>query len=592
MGRPAGLVSVGSLRWVVSAVNAEVGMSVARRTTPLVLAMLLSVSALATTRPVAAQQPMPMAEATDPPCADSVPPTAQLRPFAVPGPDFRPGGEPVDPPVPTVVLRVRVAAVSAPDAELQYRLIVENTSPAKAHHVAVRNPLPPNVRFVRATPEPDEKPPELIWKLGTLEPNARKEIVLVVVPTGPGDVSNCARVQFEHGQCVTTRVGNAPSPTPSPGPTTPDGKAQLRVRVTGPTPSTVEVGPEITFRTDVTNVGNAVAKGVILTNKLPAGFDFSNSNPSVPGDKGGVVTWTVGDILPGQTRRVSCMVLPKVTGTFAVRAEAQDAAGRTGQASSSVTVGEPKISVVVTGPKVRLVNRPATYQITISNPGTMAATNVVVVSEVTEGMSLVSATGGGRLSEERRRFDKMLNRDVSYQEVRWALGTLPPGERRVLQMVLKTSNSGRLDHRVLVTADHLEQRADVQTEFEEATGLTSEVEGSVNVIEVGGKMTYRVRAINQGDAPAKNIGVTVVVPEQMMVLKDRLDATARVEGQRVTFAPLPALAKKTPAEFVVEVQAVKPGEARLRTEVTGDLLVSGPIKDEVITTVVAEMPPK
>jgi uncharacterized repeat protein (TIGR01451 family) len=502
-----------------------------------------------------------------------------------------PGAEPVDPPVPTIALRVRVPAVSAPDAELQYRLIVENTSRAKAHHVVVRNPLPANVRFVRATPEPTDPAPDLTWKLDTLDPGVRREILLVVVPTGPGDLHNCARVQFEHGQCVTTRIGTAPVPTPTPTPT-PEGKSELRVRLTGPTPSTVEVGPEITFRTDVTNLGTAVAKDVVVTNKLPAGLDFSNSNPSVSGDQAGLVTWKVGDLAPGQTRRLACMALPKVVGKFTVRAEAHDAGGRTGEATAGVTVGEPKLDVVTTGPKVRLVNRPATYQITVSNPGTMAATNVVVVSEVTEGMRLKSATGGGLLSPERKRFDKQLNRDVTYQEVRWALGTLPAGARRTLQMVLETPNPGTLDHRVLVTADHLEQRSDVQTEFEEATGLTSEVEGSVNLVEVGGKMTYRIRAINQGDAAAKNIGLTVLVPEQMTVLKDKLEPTAQVEGQKVTFAPLPALAAKTRAEFVVEVQAVKAGEARLRTELTSDLLRAGPIKDEVTTTVIGDTPPK
>src|SRR5262249_42738507 len=115
-------------------------------------------------------------------------------------------GEPPDPPTPVVTLRVRVPAEAAPGEELTYRLFVENTSRAPAHHVAVKNPLPSHARFVRAAPEPTAMAPALLWQLGTLAPGGRKEITLVVVPTGDGDVSSTARVQFEHGQTLTTRV--------------------------------------------------------------------------------------------------------------------------------------------------------------------------------------------------------------------------------------------------------------------------------------------------------------------------------------------------------------------------------------------------
>src|SRR5262245_38683934 len=113
---------------------------------------------------------------------------------------------PVDPPTPCVSLRVRVAACSAPGKDIEYCIVVHNTSAAPAHHVVVRNPLPANARFVRASPEPHALKPELQWNLGTLPAGCRREITLILVPVGDGDVTSCARVQFEHGQCVTTRL--------------------------------------------------------------------------------------------------------------------------------------------------------------------------------------------------------------------------------------------------------------------------------------------------------------------------------------------------------------------------------------------------
>ena len=515
--------------------------------------------------------------------------------------------------MPVVALRIRVPATSAPDAELQYRLIVENTSRAPAHHVVVRNPLPANLQFVRATPEPTDTTPELRWQLGTLEPAARKEIILVVKPIGSGEVRNTARVQFEHGQSVTTRIGMSPAPTailppmPTPMPTarptdeakvTPrpvdEGRSELRLRMTGPTQAIVEVGPLIDYRSEITNVGNATAKGVVLTYKLPAGLDYSTSNPSVTGDQMGVVTWKLGDLAPGQTRQVVCTVIPKTVGKYSIEAEVHDATGRNAEASSNVAVGEPKLSVVTTGPKLRLVNRPATYVTTVSNPGTMPLANVVVTSEVTEGMTMVSASVGGFISPAREREDKLLGRNVKYQVIRWEFRTLAPGEKKKIEMVLQTANPGTLDHRVNATADrNLEQRSDFQTVFEEATGLTLEVEKSADPIEVGGKMTFKVRVLNQGGGGANNIGLTLFVPEEMAILKDKLDSKATVEGQKVTFPILPGLASKSTKEFVVEVQAVKAGQVQLKTELICDQLrKGGPVTSTESTTIFDDTPGK
>src|SRR5262249_12104919 len=112
----------------------------------------------------------------------------------------------VDPPAPQVTIRVRVPARVTIGQEIEYRISVENTSRAPAHHVVVRNPLPVGARFVRAEPPPATTDPELRWEFGTLAESAKRDITLVLAPTGRNDVTNCARVQFEHGQCVRTEI--------------------------------------------------------------------------------------------------------------------------------------------------------------------------------------------------------------------------------------------------------------------------------------------------------------------------------------------------------------------------------------------------
>ena len=87
---------------------------------------------------------------------------------------------PIDPPTPVVAIRVRAPASSAGGREIEYRICIENCSDADAHHVVVRDPLPANARFVRASPEPHVREPELVWHLGSLEGGKCREITLVL----------------------------------------------------------------------------------------------------------------------------------------------------------------------------------------------------------------------------------------------------------------------------------------------------------------------------------------------------------------------------------------------------------------------------
>ena len=566
------------------------------RTVARLVLMVLPPMAASGTRPGAAAEEVPVRTAQavrefEP----APPPLGAPVPAPPPGPAavLQPTVEPVDPPVPTVALRVRVPAVAPPDQPLQYRILVENTSRAKAHHVVVRNPLPANVEYVRATPEPNDKAPNLRWDFGTLEPLAHHEIILVVKPTGPGDVRSCARVQFDHGQCVTTRItdGSAPHPMP-PAPKLEGGRAELRLRMTGPPQPMVPVGPEIVFRMEVENVGTALAQGVVLTNTLPKELAYSTSTPAGRGDNPHVWDW--GDLQPGQRRNVDCTVLPLKAGACTSRAEVRDATGRKWETSSTVVVGEPKLNVVTTGPSKRPVSRPASYSITVTNPGTIPAADVTVITEVAEGMTLVSASLGGKLGPPLKRFDKQLNRDVTYREIRWPAGTLMPKSTRVFQVVLKTDNAGTLEHtaRAEAAGGLKALSPPVRTLFEKAAGLTVEINKDSQAVEVGGEVGYTVSILNQGQAPAAKVAVTLTIPEQMEVVAKRPgDPTEplRGEGRQLIFgaraAPLEAGAK---AVYSIRLKALTAGEARLRVAVTSETLPGGPLQEQDSTIIYAD----
>lgn len=508
----------------------------------------------------------------EPPLADQPP----LRPVpvpapapAVPAPAVAGSLAPADPPTPVVSLRVRVPACVNAGQELEYRLCVENRSQAAAHHVLVRNPLPANAEFVRATPEPAVREPELQWRLGTLEACARREIVLVLRPTGAGDVKNCARVQFEHGECVCTRVCPTPA-APAPAPLPPPAQARLTLRKIGPERAVLY--EPMSFQIVVTNVGTGPAADVRLTDTPPPGMEaLGNKGP---------LSWDVGTLAPGQSRTFDYQAVAKEVGQLCNKAAVTAAGGVREDASFCVTVGKPELKLEKKGPDQHSVQRPATYLLTVTNPGTAAATNVVLTDTLPEKTTFVSASDGGRLLGN---------------QVEWALGTLAPGARRTVQLTLRAAAPGEVINTAVARADHnLKAEAEARTLFEGAAGLTFDVEVKDNPIEVGAETRYIITVLNQGAAAATQIGIVATIPAQMEFVGARAprDLQSRPDGQRVVFDMLPSLDPKAEAVFEVRVKAKAAGDVTFQVEMRAEQLGATPVRKEARTTIYADLPAK
>lgn len=479
----------------------------------------------------------------------SAEPRLTSSPAAVHLPEEAPADCALDPPTPVVAIRVRVPAYSAPGQEVRYRICVENCSTAAAHHVVVRNPLPANARYVRAEPEPSVREPELVWRLDTLAAGVCKEISLVLAPTGEGDVLNCARVQFEHGQCVRTRLS----------------RADLSLQKIGPTRAILF--DALTYQLVVTNTGSAEVSNVVLTDTLPAGLEHASGQSSL--------SWNVGTLAPGQSRRVDYQVIAKRADRLCNQAVVTAAGGLRQEASFCVTVVEPRLLIVKTGPEKRFLNRPATYLISVSNPGTAPATNVVITDVLPPGTTLVSASPGSR---------------VSGNQVQWPIGTLPPGTRLTVQLSLKAQAVGEVRNRASVTAARgLSATAEFVTLFEGATGLTVDVDDRDDPVEVGKDTSYVITVVNQGPVPATKVQVAAVVPELMAITDAKGPSNAARDAGKVVFEPVTIPAGGT-AVFEVFVKPLKPGDARFRVELSADQLPAGPVRREESTTIYQDTP--
>ncbi|MFO0843413.1 MAG: hypothetical protein U0797_13605 [Gemmataceae bacterium] len=522
-------------------------------------------------------------------CAPPAPP-GPLRPTAAPPPPGprQPAPRPLpagDFPPPSVSVRVRVPAEAAPGQELTYKILVDNPSRASAHHVTVRVNIPNTAaRFVRATPEPAEVSPVFVWKLGTLAPLARREISLVMLPTGDEEVSCCARVQFEHGQCVRTRVGKGapaaspretkpspitrtppltPVPTPPKAPpaekqpqaemshTEPAPPAELEVRKTGPTEAARY--DMVAYKLEVRNLGRGTARNVVVRDALPKGIGLSESKPAEASQN--PLTWNLGDLSPGGSKVVQYKVIPDVPGQLksTVTVEAEGVARR--EAQHTLFVGQPALAVTATGPKARGPGRDTTYHITVSNPGDLAATNVQLVDDLTADMEFIRASAGGA---------------PKGNQVRWSLGTLAPGARRTVQVTLRARRAGTFKNVCTATADRgLTEQGGAGTKFEAPHGLAVEIDPERDSVEVGRTLDVVVRVHNPGRANETNVVASIALPEGLALVDVPGVTGHTVKGSKVEL-PRKALAGGEESYVTLRFQGQKAGPAKVAAEVQSD----------------------
>ncbi len=314
-------------------------------------------------------------------------------------------------------------------------------------------------------------------------------------------------------------------------------------------PKTIVVGKLSKYVIHVQNRGEGAAKDLVVRMNIPPWVEVADQSASVgaariqPDDSGqSSLAWNLGNLSSNGEEKLTLGLIPRssrpvdlgVTFAFAPAAS-----------STLIQVQEPKLHMNVVGPQDVLFGETKVYTLTVSNPGTGDAENVV--------LSLLPLVPGEKSAGVR------------------PLGTIPAGGRRTVEVELTARQTGRLQVRAEATGDGGLTARGEQDVLVRRASLEVVAEGAPKKY-AGTRSRYVVRVTNTGDATASDTLVVATLPAGAQTVASSDGGVFSPQNGQVQWN-LGELRPGASRVLELECTLVSPGDNRLdvRTAAAGDL---------------------
>ena len=275
-------------------------------------------------------------------------------------------------------------------------------------------------------------------------------------------------------------------------------------RVLGP--RSIVVGREATYRVEVSNRGDADANQLDTQIAIPEWADVTGTNATIGaaarGDQG-KVAWRMPRLAAGETAQLDLKIIARSGQPIQLGVTWKHSPVDN---STLVEVKEPKLEVNLVGPGDVLFGKPQLYRLTLSNPGTGDAENVM----------LRLTPPGAKPGEGKTH----------------PMGNLAPGATRSLDIELTARQAGRLSIEALATADGNIQADASQPIFCRKAELAVDWRGPRERY-AGSPAVHYFRVRNQGTAAAQDVRLTIVLPEGFEVIPN--SGAPEPAGGQITF---------------------------------------------------------
>ena len=316
-----------------------------------------------------------------------------------------------------------------------------------------------------------------------------------------------------------------------------------------------KVGPEqiallaqATYDIKVQNTGDLTATGVVLTDEIPVGMRYVSSDPAgtVSGTK---VIWNVGSLNKADSRSFKLVLQGTQAGlwTNTVVATSKEVGTATAQATTRV-LPAPEVTISKTGPSGIFTGFTRSYNLTVTNTGAVALTDVVVTDYLPALLSYKSSTPAGT---------------VAGSQISWNLGTLNIGETKEIVAILGGVKSGTAVNTATVTTHEGVTATDsLNITVLGAPGATMSLIDSSDPVAVGDQFTYTIKVLNQSEAnDLHNMTIVGLIPGEAVYVSADGPTSFTVVGQEVRFGPVAELKPGATVEFHIKVKATAAGSA-------------------------------
>ena len=418
---------------------------------------------------------------------------------------------------------------------------VVNRGNVTAYDVRVKDEIPYGTRLLSTKPVAQSVQGNVIWELGHFEPGEEKFVEVRLMPETEGEVGSVASVTFATRASARTLA------------------TRPLLKIDASSVGQVMIGDQIQVSITVANLGSGIARDVVLFETLPAEL----RHPA-----GGDLEFSVGDLAPKESRKINLSMTAARAGVVKNVLMARGEGSLSAETNFEFEIIAPQLSVAISGPRRRYLERQATYTVKVANPGTAAAQDIELVSRLPRAMQFVSANNAGHY-------------DASTHAVYWSLQELPEGEQGQVQLVTLPTEAG--DHTLRVESTARGELSDSSEETVRVEGLSAlffEVVDVEDPVEVGRDTAYEIRILNQGTKVARNIIVAALLPDDLKPLSTEGPTQGTIQGNQVVFQPLPRLAPKADTTFTVRAQGVHPGDQRVQIQIQSDDLKTPVTKEE------------
>ncbi len=431
----------------------------------------------------------------------------------------------------------------------KFQVTVRNTGPVDAHDVVIYDEIPHGTRLVQTVPTASLSPNgSVVWQMGTVRSGSEVSVAMEIIPLVEGDIGSVAKISFNASASARTTAT----------------KPKLLLEHTGP--GQVLVGEDVVFHIKLSNPGSGIATNVRLEEDVPVGLRHVD---------GSELEYHVGTIRPGEARLLELTLKADQPGEVDNILFARADADLSVEDHCPVTVVAPALQLEANGPKRRYLDRKATVQIRVANPGTAPAEGVELVARLPKGLEFVSTNNAGQYNS-------------ADHAVYWSLAELPPQEMGTVEIVTNAVEMG--DQRIRIESRAgmgLSDNADWQITVEGLAALLFTLTDVADPIEVDGQTTYEILVQNQGSKTATNLRIAALIPEGMQAINGEGPTRVVIDGQQVMFEPLPRLAAQADANYKIHVRGITPGDKRLRVQLISDE-VSQPVTNEESTHVYSD----